>query len=41
MNTSSVCAVVVTFNRKDLLKKCLDPLLAQTFKPTAIVLSNR
>ncbi|OED30504.1 glycosyltransferase family 2 protein [Methanosphaera sp. WGK6] len=33
---NTVCAVVVTFNRKELLIKCLDSLLNQTLKPDAI-----
>lgn len=34
---SSVCAVVVTYNRKDLLQKCLNALLNQTQKPDHIL----
>src|SRR4051794_5249777 len=36
----SVCAVVVTFNRKDLLRKCLAGLLRQTRPPDSIVVFN-
>jgi GT2 family glycosyltransferase len=32
-----VCAVVVTFNRKDLLRKCLESLQSQTCKPDHIL----
>lgn len=32
----TVCAVVVTFNRKQLLIKCIDSLINQTHKPEAI-----
>ena len=32
----TVCAVVVTFNRKQLLLKCIDSLLNQTHKINAI-----
>ncbi len=34
--SNTVCAVVVTFNRKELLIKCLDSLVAQSSKPQAI-----
>jgi rhamnopyranosyl-N-acetylglucosaminyl-diphospho-decaprenol beta-1,3/1,4-galactofuranosyltransferase len=34
----SVAAVVVTFNRKELLCECLDALLAQTYPVSRIVL---
>lgn len=36
--SGSVAAVVVTFNRKELLCECLDGLLAQTLPPARIVL---
>ena len=32
-----VCAVVVTYNRKAMLKKCLDALISQTRKPDHIL----
>ena len=32
MNTNTICAVVVTYNRKELLKKCLEALLCQTYQ---------
>lgn len=38
MNTARVCAVVVTFNRKDLLRECLQGLLRQTRPPDQILL---
>ena len=34
--SDTVCAVVVTYNRKELLVKCLDSLITQTSKPDAI-----
>ena len=34
--TNTVCAVVVTYNRKQLLLKCLDSLINQKLKPDAI-----
>jgi GT2 family glycosyltransferase len=33
----SIWAIVVTYNRKNLLEKCLDSLLKQTLKPNAIL----
>lgn len=33
---NTVCAVVVTYNRKELLIKCIDSLISQTLKPQAI-----
>lgn len=33
---NSVCTVVVTYNRKDLLIKCIDSLINQSLKPNAI-----
>lgn len=35
---SKVVAVVVTRNRKELLKKCLDAIISQTIKPKKIIL---
>ena len=35
-----VCAVVVTFNRKELLIKCLDAIMNQTKKPNKIIIIN-
>ena len=35
--TDGVCAVVVTYNRKDLLRTCLQSLLKQTRMPDCIV----
>lgn len=38
---NSVCAVVVTFNRKELLTKCISSLLDQTLKlQTIIIVDN-
>lgn len=34
--TNTVCAVVVTYNRKELLIKCIKSLINQTLKPEAI-----
>jgi len=34
--TNRVCTVVVTYNRKDLLVKCISSLISQTSKPDAI-----
>lgn len=34
--SNKVCAVVVTFNRKDLLIKCIESLITQNLKPDAI-----
>ena len=36
MMNNTVCAVVVTYNRKDLLIKCIDSLVNQTLKVDAI-----
>ncbi len=38
--TETVCAVVVTFNRKNLLRTCLDSLLAQTHAIDHILIIN-
>ncbi len=35
-----VCTVVVTFNRYELLKECLDALLNQTFKNDILIIDN-
>lgn len=36
-----ICAVVVTFNRKELLKNCLNAIQKQTYKPhTVIIVDN-
>ena len=34
--TNTVCSVVVTYNRKNLLVKCIDALINQELKPDAI-----
>ncbi|MCD8337628.1 MAG: glycosyltransferase family 2 protein, partial [Lachnospiraceae bacterium] len=39
MNPKVTC-IVVTYNRKDLLKECLDALLAQSFLPAKIIVFN-
>ncbi|MBQ6587461.1 MAG: glycosyltransferase family 2 protein [Butyrivibrio sp.] len=39
-NRPETCAVVVTYNRKDKLKKCIDGLLAQKFVSTDIIIIN-
>lgn len=31
-----ICAVIVTYNRKDLLIKCLEAVLSQTYKPHSV-----
>ena len=36
----SVAVVVVTYNRKELLKECIDALLAQTIKPDKVIVIN-
>lgn len=36
MNTKKIAAIVVTYNRKELLIQCLNHILQQTFKPAAI-----
>lgn len=36
----NICAVVVTYNRYELLKECLDSLLNQTYKPDILVVDN-
>lgn len=33
----SVCAVIVTFNRKELLKRCIDHILLQTYKVKKLI----
>jgi len=38
MGKEIVAAVVVTFNRKNLLEECLDAIIEQTFKPDAIII---
>lgn len=36
MNEKKICAVVVTYNRKELLVKCLDAIVAQIYKPHSV-----
>lgn len=38
MKKSKIAAVVVTYNRKDLLQECLNSLLKQTRKPDSIII---
>ena len=33
MDNKKICAVIVTFNRKELLKRCIDAVINQTYKP--------
>ena len=41
MKNKKVACIVVTFNRKDLLIKCLDSIKAQTYKPhTVFIIDN-
>ena len=35
-----ICTVVVTYNRYELLKECLDSLLNQTYKTYILVVNN-
>lgn len=38
---AKICAVVVTFNRKELLINCLDAIRRQTYKPhTVLIVDN-
>ena len=40
-NKYKICAVVVTFNRKELLINCLDAINQQTYKPhTVLIVDN-
>ena len=41
MSELRIAAVVVTYNRKELLKECLDALLAQRYQPFANAQLNR
>ncbi|MBL4936349.1 glycosyltransferase family 2 protein [Clostridium sp. YIM B02515] len=40
MNVPSVCAVIVTYNRKELLKECIDALIGQKYKLSKIIIIN-
>ena len=35
-----ICTVVVTYNRYELLKECLDSLLNQTYKTDILIVNN-
>ena len=35
-----ICTVIVTYNRYELLKECLDSLLNQTYKTDILVVNN-
>lgn len=36
----SIACVVVTYNRKKFLKRCLDAIVSQSFKPTAVYITD-
>lgn len=38
--SASIIAVIITYNRKELLRQCLDAVLAQTFKPNVVIVVN-
>ncbi|HAA64163.1 MAG TPA: glycosyl transferase, partial [Thermoanaerobacter sp.] len=38
IDNQKVAAVVVTFNRKNLLIECLNALISQTYKLTSIII---
>ncbi len=40
MNSKSTCAIIVTYNRIELLKECIDKLLNQTTKINHILIFN-
>ena len=40
MSRESICAIVVTYNRKELLLNCLHALLEQSFSLSHIVIVN-
>ncbi len=35
-----ICTVIVTYNRYELLKECLDSLLNQTYKTDILIVNN-
>ncbi len=37
MSKNTIAAVVVTYNRLELLKECIEAVLSQTHKPDAII----
>lgn len=40
MDKYKIACVIVTYNRKELLKRCLEAVIAQTFKPVAVYLMD-
>lgn len=40
MKKYNIACVVVTYNRKKFLKRCLDAIASQTFKPTAVYITD-
>lgn len=40
MDKKKIAGVIVTYNRKDLLKRCLDAVASQTFKPHTVFITD-
>ena len=40
MDMKKIAGVIVTYNRKDLLKRCLDAVASQTFKPHTVFITE-
>ena len=38
MESLKVCAIIVTFNRKEWLLRCVKAVLAQSFKPSELII---